>query len=410
MGAASTSRAGSARSGPCWRRCKTAGTWRSPPMCRRCRRSRDRASSCSAGSPGARSIRSRWPPAVASRSRTGTAPPSTCRSERSPSSSAIRCRCRPMLMKQSSKSAASRSSRDSRRSLPAPMRSSTRAVMPARAERLPAPAAAYRAVSGAATPLAPHLLDYRLKRGKEHAERMSERRGEPGAKRPSGPLIWIHGASVGELIAVLPLIERMGSRGFCVLATSGTVTSAALATKRLPPGALHQFIPLDLPPYVARFLDHWRPDPTLCVESDLWPTLIMSAADRNIPMILVNGRMSARSFERWRKFPRTIEALLGRFDLCLVRTPDDAERFGALGAPRIATTGNLKLDVPPLPVDPAKLAALTNATKGRIIVAAASTHPGEESAIIEAHCRLAATFPPLLTIIPPRHPQRGPAG
>ena len=190
---------------------------------------------------------------------------------------------RPMPMKQSSKSAASRSSRASRRSPPAPMRSSTRAAMPARAERLPATLAAYRAVSGAATPLAPHLLDYRLRRGKEHAERMSERRGEPGATRPPGPLIWIHGASVGELIAVLPLIERMRARGFCVLATTGTVTSAALAEKRLPPGALHQFIPLDLPPYVARFLDHWRPDLALFVESDLWPNLIMSAADRQHP-------------------------------------------------------------------------------------------------------------------------------
>jgi 3-deoxy-D-manno-octulosonic-acid transferase len=281
--------------------------------------------------------------------------------------------------------------------------------MPTRAERLPATLAAYRAMSGAATSLAPRLLDYRLRRGKEHAERLSERLGEAGATRPAGPLIWIHGASVGELAAVLPLIERIRARGFCVLATTGTVTSAALAEKRLPQGALHQFIPLDLPPYVARFLDHWRPDLALFVESDLWPNLIMSAADRSIPMILVNGRMSARSFQRWRNFPRTIEALLGRFDLCLVRTPDDAERFGTLGAPRIATTGNLKLDVPPLPVDPAKLVPLGNATKERTIVVAASTHPGEESAIIEAHCHLASKFPTLLTVIAPRHPQRGPA-
>src|ERR1700722_1605211 len=374
MGAASTSRAGSARSGPCWRRCKTAGTWRSPPMCRRCRRSRARASSCSAGSPGARSIRSRWPPAVASRSRTGTAPPSTCRSERSPSSSAIRCRCRPMLMKQSSKSAASRSSRDSRRSLPAPMRSSTRAVMPARAERLPATLAAYRAVSGAATPLAPHLLDYRLRRGKEHAERMSERRGEPGAQRPSGPLIWIHGASVGEFVAVLPLIERMRALGFCVLATTGTVTSAALAEKRLPKGALHQFIPLDLPPYVARFLDHWRPDLALFVESDLWPNLILSCAERRVPMIVVNGRLSERSFNRWRMVPGAIAALLSRFDLCLTQSAADAERYTLLGAPRVLSTGNLKLDAPAPPVDEATLKRLKEIIGNRPVVAAASTH------------------------------------
>ncbi|MBV9970358.1 MAG: 3-deoxy-D-manno-octulosonic acid transferase [Xanthobacteraceae bacterium] len=289
------------------------------------------------------------------------------------------------------------------------MRSSTRGVMPANLERLPATLAAYRAVSGAATPLAPRLLHYRLRSGKEHADRMAERLGEPGAKRPSGPLVWIHGASVGELAAVLPLIERMRTLGLGVLATTGTVTSAALAERRLPPGALHQFIPLDLPPYVARFLDHWRPDLVLFVESDLWPNLIMSAADRKIPMILVNGRMSARSFRRWRNFPRTIEALLRRFDLCLARTPADAGRFGALGAGRIATTGNLKLDVPPLPVDSAKLAELAKATEKRIIIAAASTHPGEEGTIFDAHRRVAAAFPALLTVVAPRHPQRGAA-
>jgi 3-deoxy-D-manno-octulosonic-acid transferase len=280
--------------------------------------------------------------------------------------------------------------------------------MPTRAEKVPLTLAAYRAASGAATSLAPRLLDYRLRRGKEHAGRIGERRGEPSAPRLPGPLIWIHGASVGEFTAVMPLIERIRARGFTVLATTGTVTSAALAEKRLPAGAVHQFIPIDLPPFVARFLDYWRPDLALFVESDLWPNLILSAAERAIPMILVNGRMSERSFHRWRRFPKTIEALLSRFDLCLVRTTDDAERFGALGAPRIATTGNLKLDAPAPPVDTGKLAILASAAKGRTVVAAASTHPGEESAVIDAHRRLTITFPDLLTIIAPRHPQRGP--
>jgi 3-deoxy-D-manno-octulosonic-acid transferase len=276
-----------------------------------------------------------------------------------------------------------------------------------RAERLPLTLSAYRALTGAATSLAPRLLDYRLRRGKEHAARIGERRGEPSAPRLPGPLIWIHGASVGEFAAVMPLIERIRDRGFNVLATTGTVTSAALAEKRLPRGAVHQFVPIDMPSFVTRFLDYWRPDLALFVESDLWPNMIMSAAERDIPMILVNGRMSERSFRRWRRLPRTIEALLGRFDLCLVRSPDDAERFGALGAPRIATTGNLKLDVPALPVDPSKMAVLASATRGRTVVAAASTHPGEESAIIDAHRRLTITFPGLLTIIAPRHPHRG---
>src|SRR5215470_1964453 len=246
------------------------------------------------------------------------------------------------------------------------MRSSTaRIVMPDVAEPMPMTLAAYRIATAAATALAPRLLERRLARGKENPDRIAERRGEPGAPRPPGPLVWVHGASVGEFLAVLPLVERIRARGFTPLMTTGTVTSAELAEKRLPAGAVHQFIPLDVPRFIARFLDHWRPDLALFVESDLWPNIILGASARQIPMILVNGRMSERSYGRWRYFPKTIDTLLQRFDLCLVRSPSDAERFGALGAPRISVTGNLKFDVPALPVDASKLAALTDAMKGR---------------------------------------------
>lgn len=275
------------------------------------------------------------------------------------------------------------------------------------AERLPLTLVAYRLLTAGLTPLAGLLLARRLKRGKEHPIRRSERRGVPSLPRPAEPLVWVHGASVGELVAALPIVERLRERDFAVLVTSGTVTSSALAEQRLPPGALHQFIPLDFPSFVARFLDHWRPDLALFIESDLWPNLIVGAAERRIPLILVNGRLSQRSFERWARLPATIEALLRRFDLCLVRSPEDAARFGALGAPRIATTGNLKLDVPPLAADPKLLAPLKSALAGRPVVAAASTHHDEESAIVEAHRRLRPNFPRLLTIIAPRHPDRG---
>jgi 3-deoxy-D-manno-octulosonic-acid transferase len=192
-----------------------------------------------------------------------------------------------------------------------------------------------------------------------------------------------------------------------VLVTTGTVTSAAFAAERLPPGAIHQFVPLDAPAFVAKFLDHWRPDLALRIESDLWPNMIMAAAQRGIPQIVINGRLSEGSFERWRYMPDTIEALLNRLDLCLVRTALDAERFAALGAPRITTTGNLKLDVPPLPVDQGKLARLTAALAGRPVIAAASTHLGEETAVIDTQRRLRSTFRGLLTILVPRHPERG---
>lgn len=273
--------------------------------------------------------------------------------------------------------------------------------------RLPLALRLYRLASAAGSPVAPQVLARRLMRGKEHPERLSERRGETSLTRPQGPLIWVHGASVGEMLAVVPLIERLRAQDFAVLVTSGTVTSATLAEQRLPDGAIHQFIPLDAPRFVRRFLDHWRPDLALFVESDLWPNLILSCAERRIPMIVVNGRLSERSFSRWRLVPGAIAALLSRFDLCLTQSTADAERYAQLGAPRVISTGNLKLDVPAPPFDEAALARLKEIIGTRPVVAAASTHPGEETAIITSHRRLRAKFPTLLTIIAPRHPVRG---
>src|SRR5215472_10110013 len=274
----------------------------------------------------------------------------------------------------------------------APMRSPIVAREEAVAERLPLTLRAYALLTAAATPLASYLLRRRLKRGKEDPRRMPERRGETAAARPRGTLVWVHGASVGELAAAIPLIGRLRERGFNILVTTGTLTSAALAEKRLPPGAIHQFVPLDAPTFVARFLDHWRPNLALFVESDLWPNTIMATAQRGVPLILINGRLSERSFERWRYLPGTIETLLKQLDLCLVRTTADAERFDALGAPRITTTGNLKLDVPPLPVDTDKLDKLKAAIAGRPVFVAASTHSGEETAVIDTQRRLKSAF------------------
>jgi 3-deoxy-D-manno-octulosonic-acid transferase len=280
--------------------------------------------------------------------------------------------------------------------------------MPVVIDHLPLTLRSYRGLAVAATPFAPMLLNNRLKHGKEHAERIAERRGETRVQRPPGPLVWAHGASVGEMLGAIPLIEEIRARGFNMLVTSGTVTSAQLAEKRLPPGAIHQFVPIDAPKFIARFLDHWRPNLGLFVESDLWPNLILGSAGRNIPLILVNGRLSEQSFTRWRYVPATISTLLGRFDLCLAQSAMDAERYGELGAPRVSMTGNLKLDVPAPPVDGEKFSAMRYAVGRRPVMAAASTHPGEEALVIEAHRRLRQSFPGLLTIVAPRHPERGP--
>jgi 3-deoxy-D-manno-octulosonic-acid transferase len=274
------------------------------------------------------------------------------------------------------------------------------------ADRLPLLLHAYRLFTRAAAPLTPLLLRYRLNRGKELKQRLAERWAETTVARPSGPLIWVHGASVGEITAAMQLIERLHGRGFRILVTSGTVTSAELAAQRMPPGVIHQFIPLDVPRYVARFLDHWRPDLALFMESDLWPNLIVAADARGTPLFLVNGRLSEGSFRRWRQVSRAAAALMRRFRLCLAQSQDDARRYSTLGA-SVNITGNLKIDVPPPPVDRAAFAALESTVDGRTVIAAASTHAGEEAMMIDVHKQLRVQAPSLLTIVAPRHPERG---
>src|SRR5712672_854549 len=277
------------------------------------------------------------------------------------------------------------------------------------AEPLPMTLRVYRKLSSAMVPLAPALINRRLKLGKEDPARVGERRGVSADVRPAGPLVWIHGASVGEVLAAAALIEKLRALNLRILLTSGTVTSAAIVAKRFPADVIHQYVPYDSPRYVTRFLDHWRPSLALFIESDLWPNLILSSAARRLPMVLINGRMSHRSFPRWRRVAGTISALLGRFDVCLAQSHVDAERFAALGSRNVITTGNLKLDVPAQPADSAKLERLMSMTRGRPIIVAASTHPGEEEILLGVHRTLVGFFPSLLTVVVPRHPGRGDA-
>jgi 3-deoxy-D-manno-octulosonic-acid transferase len=274
------------------------------------------------------------------------------------------------------------------------------------ASDLPLTLRVYRSLSTVATPLAGALVRHRLKRGKEDEARVGERKGLTAAARPAGPLVWIHGASVGEVLAVAGLVERMRAMNIHILLTSGTVTSAAIVAKRFPADVIHQFIPYDSPRFVARFLDHWQPSLALFVESDLWPNLILAGAERRIPLIVINGRMSQRSFQRWRTAPATMGTLLSQFEMCLVQSQGDADRFSALGSPHVFNTGNLKFDVPAPPADAQKLEQVRQAIMGRTVLLAASTHPGEEEVLLDQHRRLEAHFPQLLTIIVPRHPER----
>jgi 3-deoxy-D-manno-octulosonic-acid transferase len=267
----------------------------------------------------------------------------------------------------------------------------------------------YRLVSFLATPLAGPILSSRIRQGKEDKKRIGERRGMTGLARPPGPLVWLHGASVGEAASLMPFVERIAHAGATALVTTGTVTSAAMLAQRLPPGALHQYAPLDSPLFVRRFLAHWRPDAALVAESELWPNMIVELKRAGLRLAIVNGRISERSFNRWRKAPQFIGALLERFDLCLARSEDDGERLAALGAPNVLVVGDIKFDAPTLPADRRELAELSGLTSGRQIWIAASTHEGEEMIAADAHKRLRRVFPDALTLIAPRHPERGEA-
>ena len=267
----------------------------------------------------------------------------------------------------------------------------------------------YRALTGLSGPLLERMIDKRLARGKEDPDRVDERKGLPSLERPAGRLIWVHAASVGESISSLALINALLDRepGLTVLQTTGTVTSARLMRDRLPTGAIHQFVPVDHPKWVKRFLDHWRPDMALWMESELWPNLLGQTQARGIPTALVNARLSDRSFDRWRKLPALSRTLLSGFAEILAQSERDRQKYETLGFPRARHPGNLKFAASPQAADETELAALTSLLDGRQRWLAASTHAGEEELITEAHLRLRDRYPGLLLVLVPRHPERG---
>lgn len=256
--------------------------------------------------------------------------------------------------------------------------------------------------------IAPWYLRRRARRGKEDPARLGERFGYASASRPDGRLIWLHAASVGESLSLLPVLDRLRFRlpEATILVTTGTVTSARLMAARLPARVIHQFVPIDTRAAVRRFLDHWRPDLAMFVESELWPNLLALTAARGTPVILLNGRLSIGSFRRWAGWPHLGRALFRDFALVLAQDTVQADRFRALGATSVATPGDLKAAVAPPPADPAALARVREAVAGRLVWLAASTHPGEEAMVIAAHRTLMLKYPTLLTLLAPRHPAR----
>lgn len=269
---------------------------------------------------------------------------------------------------------------------------------------------AYLTVSRLAGAVVPAMLRRRAARGREDPVRLPERLGHAGAPRPQGRLVWVHGASVGETGSALALIGALLDAGVAdaVLVTAGTRGAAAFLADRLPPGAFHQYAPVDTAGAVARFLDHWRPDLALWMESEIWPRMIADTAARGIPMALVNARLSEKSLAGWQRVPGMARALFGAFRVMTAQDARTGDRLQALGAPAPLLTGNLKT-LQPLPdAEPRALAAWQAAVAGRPVWLAASTHAPEEEAALDAHAAIVRETgrADLLTVIAPRHPGR----
>jgi 3-deoxy-D-manno-octulosonic-acid transferase len=271
---------------------------------------------------------------------------------------------------------------------------------------------AYRGVTACSMPILQAYLDLRLKKGKEHPTRLHERFGHPSLKRPTGHVLWLHAASNGELTSALPLLRQILTLqpDWMALVTTGTVTSAATFEKEmtsLPAGrVMHQFIPVDHPTCVKRFLDHWRPNAAIWMESELWPNMLLSLKERHIPAILTNARMRPKTAQTWKRFAGPAKAMMDCFESVLVMDPAFETLFKELGARNVRYLGNLKLDKPAPPYNADILAQLQIAIGDRPCIGAIPTHPTDEIFFAENFIRLKKDYPDLLGIIVPKHPKR----
>ncbi len=268
--------------------------------------------------------------------------------------------------------------------------------------------ALYRQVTRIFGFLLSFILFKRKINGKESPTRYIEKKAIITKTRPNGKLLWIHGASVGESQSALVLVKKILGKtpDINILVTTGTLTSAQLMEKQLPSNAFHQFYPLDRPKWVRRFLNHWKPDTILWMESELWPNMLHEIKKDSIPAILVNARLSPKSFKIWQRFPKFAKKVLTTFDKILCQTDEYRKNFDDLGASNTVTTDNLKYSSAPLSYDLGNFKKLKNSTANRKIWLYASTHEGEEEIAHIIHKKLAKRIPNLLTIIVPRHPER----
>ncbi|NCB49702.1 MAG: 3-deoxy-D-manno-octulosonic acid transferase [Alphaproteobacteria bacterium] len=266
----------------------------------------------------------------------------------------------------------------------------------------------YRKVIGLLTPVVRLYLNRRLKNGLEDYARFRERLGRNSLPRPEGKLIWMHGASVGECLSMLPLIKKIvqEDKDLHIMVTSGTVTSASILTKRLPERTFHQYYPVDCPRYVRRFIRHWKPDVAFFFESEFWPCMLYEIQRNEIPLVLLNGRVSDKAFKTWQRHKFLSKTLQKMFTLSFGQTEEDTRRLKVLGAPNTDCVGNLKYAQNPLKFNEEELKKLQEKIGVRPTFLMASTHSNEEEMGGKIHKELKKKYPNLLTIITPRHINR----
>ena len=257
-----------------------------------------------------------------------------------------------------------------------------------------------------------YLIIYlRLWSGKEDKDRFKEKLGEYERARPNSKLIWFHGASVGETLSIIGLIKEITKINDKLefLITSGTKTSSQVLSMRMPKNAVHQFVPIDTPGAVKLFLKHWRPDFAIWIESEVWPRLLIETSKTKIPMWLVNGSMSLRSYKKWRYVPLSMQYLYNKFEKIYLRDERSAGFLNQLGlsSENFTVYGSLKADQEKLEFRKSDLKEVKKSLKDKRVWLAASTHAGEEETVLKAHKHLLEVDKDIFLVLVPRHPERG---
>ena len=268
----------------------------------------------------------------------------------------------------------------------------------------------YKLLSYLFYPFAYFFLFLRKLKKKEHHLRFKEKLCQTNFGRGSGFLIWFHVASVGEAMSILSLVENFEKEKKInkILITSITLSSSQVLEKKFSKSKkiIHQFLPLDIPALTNKFLDHWKPNLSIFIDSEIWPNLILSIKKRNIPLLLVNGRITKKTFLRWNFFKAFAQKVFSKFNLCLVANKDTENYLKILGANNIKNYGNLKFSKIKPNTDNQLDDKFLSKIENRKIWCAASTHPSEELFCAKTHWELKKTYSNILTIIIPRHINR----